>query len=102
MWLKIIIIILFLAILVSLSSAFLFLFRGVGSKSKHTLYALGIRVALASLLLACVFYGLYTGQLGSTAPWDAGPERSQTSTQGSNAPALKTAVPLAQNVDKQK
>jgi len=74
MWLKVIIVLLFLLILASLSSGLLFLFKDVGSKSKRTLYALGTRVCLAALMLMCIFYGLYTGQLGSTAPWDAGPD----------------------------
>ncbi|NIB39525.1 twin transmembrane helix small protein [Pseudomaricurvus alkylphenolicus] len=73
MWLKIIIVILFIAVLVSLSSALVFLLKDMGSRSKRTLYALGIRVGLAATLLACIFYGLATGQLGSSAPWDAGP-----------------------------
>lgn len=37
--------------------------------SKRTLYALGIRVSLASILLLLVFYGLHTGQLSFQAPW---------------------------------
>ena len=73
MWLKIIIVVLFIAILVSLSSALVFLLKDMGSKSKRTLYALGIRVTLAALLLISIFYGLHTGQLGSSAPWDRGP-----------------------------
>lgn len=72
MWLKIIIIVLFIAVLLSLSSALMFLLKDMGSPSKRTLYALGIRVSLAALLLASIFYGLYTGQLQSSAPWDRG------------------------------
>lgn len=73
MWLKVLIVILFIAVLISLSSGLVFLLKDMGSQSKRTLYALGIRVSLAALLLACVFYGLATGQLGSSAPWDNGP-----------------------------
>jgi hypothetical protein len=89
MWLKITIVLLFLAILASLSSAFLYLLKDVGSQSKRTVYALGIRVTLAGLLLACIGYGLYSGQLGSTAPWDKtqlrqGPENTAPVLQESN------------------
>ena len=73
MWLKIIIVLLFLAIVASLSSGLLFLLKDMGSQSKRTLYALGIRITLAALLLISIFYGIYTGQLGSRAPWDGGP-----------------------------
>jgi len=72
MWLKIIIVILFFAVLASLSSAMVFLLKDAGAtKSKRTLYALGLRVTLASLLLSCIFYGFYSGILTSKAPWDA-------------------------------
>ncbi len=74
MFLKIIIVVLFLAVLASLSSGLYFLLKDAGSQSKRTLYALGIRITLAALLLICIFYGLYTGQLGSHAPWDHGPQ----------------------------
>lgn len=84
MWLKIIIVILFIAVLFSLSGALVFLLKDMGSASKRTLYLLGIRVSLAALLLACIFYGLYTGQLHSSAPWDRGVE----------SPAHSTAEPV--------
>ncbi len=80
MWLKIIIVILFIAILVSLSGALSFLFKDTEVDSKRTLYALGTRITLAALLMIVVVYGLSTGQLGSTAPWDAGPKSIQTNT----------------------
>lgn len=73
MWLKVLIVFLFIAVLISLSSALVFLLKDMGSRSKRTLYALGIRVTLAGLLLLCIFYGFSTGQLGSSAPWDKGP-----------------------------
>ena len=79
MWLKVIIVILFIAVLISLSSALVFLLKDMGSESKRTLYALGVRITLAALLLLCIFYGLKTGKLGSSAPWDAGPSQGQTS-----------------------
>ncbi len=85
MWLKVIIVILFFAVLASLSSALFFLLKDTGSKSKRALYALGIRIGLASLLLLCIFYGIYTGQLSSRAPWDSGPQTA--------APDVDTAPP---------
>ena len=78
MWLKLLIVFLFIAVLVSLSGALVFLLKDMGSRSKRTLYALGVRVSLGAMLLASIFYGLATGQLGSYAPWDDGPQSSQT------------------------
>jgi hypothetical protein len=78
MWLKVIIVILFVAVLISLSSAFVFLLKDQGSASKRTLYALGIRITLAALLLISIFYGFNTGKLGSSAPWDRGPTSHST------------------------
>lgn len=70
MWLKIIIVVLFLLILTSLTSALTFLFKDINApKSKRTLYALGIRVTLAALLLLCVWYGYEAGILTGGAPW---------------------------------
>jgi len=70
--LKIAIFVLFLAVLASLSSGLVFLFKDQETPdSKRTLYALGIRIALAAALMACVFYGLQTGELGLSAPWHA-------------------------------
>ena len=72
MWLKFIIVFLFVAVLISLSSALAFLIKDVGaSTSKRTLYALGIRISLAALLLISIFYGFQSGLLHSTAPWDS-------------------------------
>jgi len=68
--LKIIIVLLFIGVLVSLSSGLVFLLKDIESPSKRTVYALGVRISLAALLMATIFYGLYTGQLGSHAPWD--------------------------------
>jgi hypothetical protein len=68
--LKIIIVLLFIGVLVSLSSGLVFLLKDIESPSKRTVYALGVRIGLATLLMATIFYGLYTGQLGSHAPWD--------------------------------
>ena len=70
MLLKIIIIILFVGVVVSLTSGLVFLLKDIESPTKRTVYALGIRIGLASLLMMTIFYGLYSGQLGSSAPWD--------------------------------
>lgn len=70
MWLKVLIVLLFLAVLVSLSSALFFLLRDMGApESKRTLYALGIRISLAALLLLAIWYGFHSGILTNTAPW---------------------------------
>ncbi|QKX16627.1 DUF2909 domain-containing protein [Microbulbifer sp. YPW1] len=70
MWLKTIIVLLFLAVLASLTSALLFLLRDMGApESKRTLYALGIRITLAALLLLTIWYGFHSGMLSNTAPW---------------------------------
>jgi formate hydrogenlyase subunit 3/multisubunit Na+/H+ antiporter MnhD subunit len=69
--LKVIIFILLLAMIASLSTGFYFLVKDQGNSRKRLMYALGIRVSLAALLLACIAYGIGTGQLGSQAPWDA-------------------------------
>ncbi|WP_347330156.1 DUF2909 domain-containing protein [Marinimicrobium locisalis] len=72
MWLKITILILFLGVLASLTSGLRFLLKDSGvPESKRTLYALGIRITLATLMMLCVFYGFYSGILSSSAPWDA-------------------------------
>ena len=70
MLLKVVIVILFIGIIVSLSSALVFLMKDVGNSKRRTLYALGIRVSLAVLLLLTISWGVYAGQLGSKAPWD--------------------------------
>lgn len=73
MMLKILIVVLFVAVLVSLSGGLVFLMKDLSdSESKRTLYALGIRITLATALMASIAYGLHTGQLGSRAPWDTG------------------------------
>ncbi len=70
--LKVIIIVLLLGVIASLFSGLVFLFKDSGrSDSKRTLYALGVRISLAAMLLATIFYGFYTGELrlGTNAPW---------------------------------
>jgi hypothetical protein len=69
MFLKIVIGILFLANLIALSSAFYTLLVDAGKGGKRTANLLMIRVSLAVLLLTVVGYGLWSGQLGISAPW---------------------------------
>ena len=70
MWLKPVIIILFIAILISLARSAVFLIKDQGEKDRdRTRKALAIRVTLAALLLACVTYGVWTGELTLNAPW---------------------------------
>ena len=68
--LKVIIIVLFIGLVISLFSGLGFLMKDQGNASKRTLYALGIRVTLAAVLLIVIGYGFATGQLKSKAPWD--------------------------------
>lgn len=70
MWLKILIVILFIAVLISLSSGLVFLLKDMGNENKRTLYALGIRISVASALIVALIYGFASGRLNSTAPWD--------------------------------
>ena len=49
-------------------SIFLFKDQGAG---KRSVYSLGIRVSLAVMLLILVTYGLYTGELGNSVPWES-------------------------------
>ena len=68
MWLKPIIAILFVAIVISLAASVISLLKDQGSKDR-TRKLLGLRVVLAALLLACVSYGLWRGDLALSAPW---------------------------------
>lgn len=71
MLLKTIIVLLFVAILISLFGGLNFLVKDLGGNNKkRLLYALGIRIGLAGLLIATIIYGAYTGQIKSQAPWD--------------------------------
>lgn len=70
--LKIVIVVLLIGVIISLFSGLVFLFQDSDRQdSKRTLYAMGIRISLATALMATLFYGLYTGQLrmGTNAPW---------------------------------
>ncbi|MBT4929183.1 MAG: DUF2909 family protein, partial [Cellvibrionales bacterium] len=52
MLLKVIIIILFIGVIASLFGGLNFLVKDMGNSSKRLLYALGIRIGLAGLLIA--------------------------------------------------
>lgn len=74
--LKAIIILLLIAIIFSLGSGAVFFFKDQGG-SKRTLYALGVRVTLAILLMTCITWGVLSGELSIKAPW----HQSQTQAQ---------------------
>lgn len=81
--LKFIILVLLIGVLVSLFSGLVFLFKDSDRQdSKRTLYALGIRIALATALVATVSYGLYSGELrfGTQAPWHGKTHGSDSAT----------------------
>lgn len=75
MWLKIVIVVLFIALVVSLFTSLAFLFKEQTTKnhknSRKIFNALTVRLVLTVLLISFLFYGVYTGQLRSNAPWDA-------------------------------
>lgn len=70
MWLKVLIVVLFIGLLISLTTGLVFLLRDVGNSRRRTLYALGIRVTIASALLLTIGWGFWSGRLSSAAPWD--------------------------------
>ncbi|WP_101758696.1 twin transmembrane helix small protein [Oceanicoccus sp. KOV_DT_Chl] len=74
MWLKIVIVVLFIGLVISLFTGLGFLLkdREAGdTSSRRTWNALTVRITLAALLIGFIFYGIFTDQLGSNAPWDA-------------------------------
>jgi hypothetical protein len=72
--LKAAIIVLMLALIASLGSGFYYLMLDQGDGEKRrTFHSLGVRLAIASVLMALIAYGVATGQLGHGNPWDAGP-----------------------------
>lgn len=70
MWIKVVIVLLFIALVASLFSSYVFLLKDKGT-TYRTWHSLSVRLILAALLMGFLIYGLYTGQLGSKAPWDA-------------------------------
>jgi tellurite resistance protein TehA-like permease len=69
MALKIAIIICFILLVLSLFTSFTFLMKDKGG-TRRTWYHLSFRLVVATILMSLLFYGVYTGQLGSNAPWD--------------------------------
>lgn len=68
---KVVIVILFIAVIASLTSGLVFLLKDMNvAESKRTLYALGIRITLAATLMGVIAYGIQSGKLANTAPWD--------------------------------
>ena len=68
--LKTAIIIVLIAMVISLITGFNFLLEDQGDPTKkRTVYALGVRIGLAALLLILISYGLWSGQLSIHAPW---------------------------------
>jgi glycopeptide antibiotics resistance protein len=67
--LRTVIVFLLVAIVISLITGFVFFYKDKG-RSKRVMYALGVRVTLAVILMICVFYGLSTGQLNFQTPWN--------------------------------
>lgn len=68
--LKTFIIFVVVLLLISLGASLVFLLLDQGkTDSKRTVYALGARVTFAVILILLVIYGLYTGELGNSVPW---------------------------------
>ena len=63
MLLKVIIVILFIGVVASLFGGLNFLVKDMGNSKKRLLYALGIRIGLAALLLATIIYGTAIGAI---------------------------------------
>ncbi len=77
--LKAAIVVLMLALVASLGSGFYYLMRDQGDAEKRgTLHSLGVRLAIAVVLMALIAYGVATGQIGHQNPWDAGPAAQAT------------------------
>ena len=58
-------------LLLSLAGGLFFLLVDKGDTGrKRTVYFLGLRVFFAALLIILVVIGLYTGELGTSVPWE--------------------------------
>jgi hypothetical protein len=72
--LNVVILILLMALIASLGSGFYYLMVDQGDKTKRrVLHSLGVRLGLTIGLITIVVYGVATGQLGHSTPWDGGP-----------------------------
>lgn len=69
MWLKPLMFVLLIALVFSLFSGLFFFLKDQG-ETRRTFNSLGFRLAIAATLMGLLMYGVYTGQLGSNAPWD--------------------------------
>lgn len=67
--LTIFIAVLLVGILIALGVGFYFFFKDQG-RSRRVMYALGVRVTLAVLLMITVLYGIMTGELTLQTPWN--------------------------------
>ncbi len=75
--LKILILLIMIALIITLGFGLFFLMIDQGKPEKKRLVnSLGIRVGLAASLMALIIYGVATGQLGNSNPWDTGPENA--------------------------
>ena len=69
--LKAAIVVLMLALVASLGSGFYFLMLDQGDREKRrTFHSLGVRLGIATALMALIIYGVATGRLGHSNPWD--------------------------------
>jgi hypothetical protein len=77
--LKAAIVVLMLALVASLGSGFYFLMLDQGDKEKRrTFHSLGVRLSIAAALMALIIYGVASGRLGHSNPWDAKPTAPAT------------------------
>jgi hypothetical protein len=93
MWLKTVIVILFIALVISLFTSLSFLIQDrevTNKRSFRTWNTLSVRLVLGILLIGFLFYGVFTGQLGSKAPWD---DRYLDKIQSSNDPVTAPTIP---------
>lgn len=74
------VIILLIALVISLFSGLVFFVKDQGS-SKRTFHSLGVRLAIAVALFATTAYGLYTGELGHSVPWESPQGKQPTDNQ---------------------
>lgn len=70
--LKVIILINFVLLVISLFSSLFIVYKDKG-QTNRPFVALTIRVSLAVSLIVLIGYGLASGQIGSSAPWDSFP-----------------------------
>lgn len=85
--LKAAIVLLMLALVASLGSGFYFLMLDQGNKERRrTFHSLGVRLGIATTLMALIIYGVASGQLGRSNTWDGGPTSQATRESTSDNP----------------